>query len=466
MTLRDRLQSLGAQDVVGAPTTALPNEPQCRRLADEVARRHALTGVAPEPPDLDAIAARIRETLHRNGASALRRRDLKYAPLCLWAGDEPIAEHDPVATRLIVETVAERGRRSLIATLAVTYLRYYKPGRAGIGLVGRSLQRLAHWGGPGIAGLESDLDIFDPQHGPDHLAQRALAREETPGEILGSYGLTGDSLTAGLAAEAARQGMARISDELGRNRTEEAVARADHWAYRHDGARFDGASVTLAKTLVGPFLEQNPGAELRQAILNTLLDRLHDPRLYAQNWLQVPEERDRVRGWLTGQSLQQFLDIVDRTAKPSHWIYRRAFWKAFYDTGLMEEAWVAFGPEGESEARFVFGQKASFGTLEHDGKPVEKGHAVLLMRIGNLTICDWSHNGRCIIWPKGDQRAPQLYQASYRSGDLAPANAPDGGLSVTHHASNNYTWQRQIADFIRGKLGVSVQEHDFQVSRR
>lgn len=466
MTLRDRLQSLGDRAAVGPPAAALPHEPRCHRAADEVARTHALSGVAPAPPDLDAIATRIRETIHRDGVRALPRRVLKYAPHCLWAGEAPIAEHDATATRRIVEAIAERGRRSLIATLAVSYLRYYKPARAGIGLVGRSLQHLAPWAGSGIAGLASDLDVFDPENGPDHLARRALAHEATPAEILQSYGLTGDTLSAGLAAKAARQGMARIADELGRTRTDNAVARADYWAFRQGEARFDGAPVALARTLVEPFLDQDPGPDLRQTILNTLLNRLNDPRLYAQNWIQVPKTRDRVRGWLTEQSLHQFLDVVDRTAQPGHWKYRRAFWKAFYDAGLIEEAWVAFGPDGQREARRAFGKQASFGALEQAGKVVERGHAVLLMRIGTLTICDWSHNGRCIIWPQSDNNAPKLYYRSYRSGNLAPANAPDGGHSVTHHASNNYTWQRQISSFIRQKIGVSVAERDFQVSTR
>jgi len=465
MTLRDRLQSLGTQPAVGPPAAALPEEPRCRRVADAVARTHALSGVAPAPPDLDAIATRIRETIHHDGAYALPRRDLKYAPHCLWAGRAPIADHDATATRRIVEAIAERGRRSLIATLAVTYLRYYKPDRAGIGLVGHWLQHLAPKAGPGIAGLARDLDLFDPDHGPDHLAERALTHEATPGEILQNYGLTGDTLSAGLAAEAARQGMSRIADELGRKRTESAVARADHWAFRQGEARFDGAPAALAKTLVGPFLHQDPGRELRQAILNTLLDRLHDPRLHAQNWIQVPEARDRVRAWLTGESLRQFLDIVDQTAKPRQWVYRRAFWKAFYDAELMAEAWVAFGPAGAREARRVFGQQASFGILEQRYKAVEQGHAVLIMRIGDLTVCDWSHNGRCIIWPRSDPNAPRLYQRRYRSGELAP-NEPEGGISVRHDGSDTYKWQRKIAKFIRDKIGVSVAERDFQVSTR
>src|SRR5690606_16101213 len=91
-----------------------------------------------------------------------------------------------------------------------------------------------------------------------------------------------------------------------------------------------------------------------------------------------------VRGWLTEQSLRQFLDIVDQTAVERMWKYRRAFWEAVYDGGLISEAWVAFGPLGARLARRAYGPDASFARLETDGKQVEQGHAVLLLKVGRF----------------------------------------------------------------------------------
>jgi hypothetical protein len=104
--------------------------------------------------------------------------------------------------------------------------------------------------------------------------------------------------------------------------------------------------------------------------------------------------------------------------------------------------------------------------LKQSGKYVEPGHAVLLMKIGSLTICDWSHNGRCIIWPKGHESAPKLYNREYGSGDLAPPDEPAGGTFVVHQGSDRYSWQRKISSFIRDKIGTSVSDRDFQVRRR
>ena len=465
MTLRAWLQSSGGQFGPGSHALALPEEPRCKGTAAEVERRHAMVGVAKEPPDIDAIAARLRETMKRQGAAGIPRRDLKYAPHCLWAGETPIAEHDPETAKKLVEAIAERGRRSLISTLAVTYLRFYALKRAGVGLVGRALRELAPKAGPAIAGLQRDLDLFDPSGGPDHLASDAVHKDWTPADVLREYGLSGDVLTSGLASEAARLGMVQLRERLEREEERTLVQTADRWAYDDGVIRFQGADAELARTLVRPFIDRTPEPDLRQDILNTLLDRLHDPRLHPQKWLQVEEERDQVRRWLAGESLRQFLDIVDRVAMPEHWVYRRAFWKAFYDAGLMEEAWVAFGYEGEREARRVFGRQASFSLLSASGKAVERGHAVLLMKVGSLTICDWSHNGRCIIWPKSDQNAPALYKSRYYSGDLAP-NAPAGGIDVVHQGSDRYSWQRKISSFIRDKIGTSVSDRDFQVRRR
>jgi hypothetical protein len=466
MTLRAWLQSSGGQIGPGANTLPLPEEPRCKRKAVEVERQHAMVGVTKEPPDIDAIAARLRETLNQRGAAAIPRRDLKYAPHCLWAGEAPIAEHDPETAKKLLEAIAERGRRSLISTLAVTYLRFYAPKRAGVGLVGRALRELAPKAGRAIAGLQQDLDLFDPSAGPDHLASHAVHKGWTPADVLREYGLSGDVLTSGLAAESSRRGMAQLRERLEREESQAVVQTADWWAYDDGVVRFQGAAAELVRTLVRPFIDRTPEPDLRKEILNTLLDRLHDPRLHPQKWLQVEEERDQVRRWLAGESLRQFLDIVDSVANPGHWTYRRAFWKAFYEAGFIEEAWVAFGPAGERQARQVFGKQASFGSLMQAGKVVENGHAVLLMKIGPLTICDWSHNGRCIIWPKGDRSAPRLYERKYFSGDLAPRKAPDGGVNVVHQSSDTYSWQRKISSFIREKIGTTVSDRDFQVRRR
>ena len=64
------------------------------------------------------------------------------------------------------------------------------------------------------------------------------------------------------------------------------------------------------------------------------------------------------------------------------------------------------------------------------------------MKIGDMTIVDWSHNGKCQFWRRGDANAPSLYQSSYHS---ALYGAPQ---QEVHASPATYSWQRKVAGII------------------
>jgi hypothetical protein len=436
------------------------------KAADEVLKRHAQAGVAPVPPDLDEIAERLRQTAHDVGPRRFQRRDLRYAPHCLWSGTAPIAQEDEAAASVILSAIADKARRSLIKTLATSYLRHFHPHLPLGRLVGETLTRLAPKAGGWVEALSRDYDAFNHAQGIENLAADCFARDEPPDELFERQGLQGGVLSRGLSEQTAQRCLTWMRGRLSASPNKKWVETIAHWTYRDGAERFVEARYAMVRGLVGPFRDRAPRDDLKHLILDLVLARLKDPRLSAHNWEQVSEERDIVKGWLTEQSLRQFLDVVDRTARPEHWRYRRAFWEAFHRQGLITEAWVAFASAGQSEARRAYGRSTSFAELRQSGKAVERGHAVLIMRIGQFMVCDWSHNGRCIIWPLSDGGAPSLYRLRYYSGDLAPRLEPDGGLDVRHHGSNNYTWQREINGFIRQHVGKGVSERAFQVTDR
>lgn len=460
-----REQVTGVTERFGAaPAQPAFQAPKMQAAAERVSRRHNMSGVARVPPDLDSIAQRLRDAANRDGRPTFRRRDLKYAPHCFWAGQSPIAETDDKAMYRILEAIVRSGRRSLMSTLAVAYLRYFRLRRPGLNLAGQAIRKYTQHAPGWVEELSLRYSTFDHQRGPEVFAQACLEADITPGELLQRHGLDGDILRTGFAAEASRRGLQELSGRLGSTQSAAVLALIERWSFRESEPRFDGAGPAFARAVLGPFVEkEGPNERLQRAILDGVLEHIGDPRLHPQHWQQMEQERDLVRRWLTGQSLRQFLDIVDEIAQPGHWRYRRAFWEAFYEAGLLEEAWVAFGPDGRAEARRVFGKMAGFAELRQRRKPVEGGHAVLLMRIGDLVVCDWSHNGRCIIWPAGGAGAPMLYRRIYYSGDLAPAAEPPSGFEISHHSSQRYHWQRQVSDFIRRRVGRSVDEREFQV---
>lgn len=461
MTLRAAVRDLLNQPEPLRISPSLANEPRLVRREAEVTAKFGLGGALRPPPDIDAISDRLSRAL-RHSPGSVSPRDLRYAPLCIWSSSTPIAEN-PVLLKRLLEQLARAGKRSLIRGLAAAYFRWFSPDRLGIEIVGAVLALMVEDNLPVLADMHQQFSIFNPEHGPSRVAEACLAHSQPPLEFMQGYGLAAHALVTGFGAAVFGEGMKRIQREFGTDPRHDLVQLARQWIEEPLELSYPAANLILAETLLLPFQSRDPSEEIKDEILETLLGRIGDPRTKKGNWVRMPQAAEVARRWLTRLALQQFLDIVDDVAFRDHWDYRRAFWLAFYEKGYIQEAWVAFGPTGADKARRNFGRNASFGRLQSSRKPVEHGHAVLLMRIGDYTVVDWSHNGRCIIWPTSNSDSPKLYEAKYLSGHLAPPWAPEGGFEKSHLGSPRYSWQRDVAAFLRKKTGLSVSDRDFAV---
>ena len=74
------------------------------------------------------------------------------------------------------------------------------------------------------------------------------------------------------------------------------------------------------------------------------------------------------------------------------------------------------------------------------------------MRIGPLTIAEWSHNGSCRIWLSGNESAPKLYKPTYSRHELMTGD----DFSKPHMGSERGSWQGAIARWIEDQTGISV----------
>jgi hypothetical protein len=157
--------------------------------------------------------------------------------------------------------------------------------------------------------------------------------------------------------------------------------------------------------------------------------------------------------------LRQFFEVVDRVAKPEQWDYRHAFWNAIYRKGYITDAWVVFDVHGEREAKRLFRHTINFARFDN---AVQRGSAVLLLRIGSLVVAEWSQNGKCRIWDgsKGE-RGPKLYKQSYNVSEVRPDRNPEG--TFTHFLSDSYRWQGEIADYLRRHCNIRLSIDDYRV---
>lgn len=336
------------------------------------------------------------------------------------------------------------------------------------------LQKLAErWKGAPWAQLHRDLAFFDPRLGPDQLAAAVIAQSRPAPDIMRDYNVGAMGAKSGYVRAVTISLLDRLAnggepDHLRR------LEKVERYALDESGEpSFDGILAKIAEALLKPFGQSRPERTVRDRFLSLLLKLLGDPRVPSpkNRWYHVPDFLTRiVRGWLTEQSLRQFLDIVDQTAVEHMWKYRRAFWEAVYEAGLISEAWVAFGPLGANLTRRAYSPQASFARLETDGKPVEAGHAVLLLKVGDGTIADWSHNGKYNIWKSSaDPTAPELYKRSYGSDEVrivaggAGNYETDSRISRSHTSSDTYGWQNHVAQRLFEMTGIRVPASKYRV---
>jgi len=420
-----------------------------------------------EDKDYDRIASELKGKLER--AAVLDWRGLRDAAWCLWGTNPRLAEY-PVLLRGILREIAEQKSRKPYRSLATNYIRSFDLKLPGLPEIAQSLSHGAELRGMPWSGLQSDFSVFDPEVGPGRVAKAAISSDTSPTDVLKASGLNALEAQSGFAKHSTQLALELLAGGL----------QMDH-ARRLDLIRrltldergrliFSDFGYLVASALVLPFRDRTPETGLRDKILALLISLFGDPRLRSDGWIRMREAEQIVRRWLTEQSLRQFLDVVDKVAVERMWRYRRAFWEAVYGEKLVSEAWVVFGSDGEKVARRVFGKEASFGTFSRFGnKIVEKGHAVLLLRIGNGVVADWSHNGRCCIWSNHEGRgAPSLYQAVYSTNEVSIAGGISDDInratfSISHMSPETYNWQMKVAAKIQQMTGHRVPQSKFVV---
>jgi hypothetical protein len=452
---------------MAAQPSRLPEVPETMRLAERLAGIFAETAIeAPPQEDLDLISRRIGAALATG--EPLSYKDLRRAPWCIFATNTPLADH-PYRLDMLLARIAEVTRRKIYRALANAYLYSFQPSRPGLPTVGVFLARhVEDLGAPWIEAHRA-LDLFLPDTGPGKVADLALAAARTPDHILADAHIGGATSYSGFCEHAYRLGYERL-EQGGDLDPMQRLDIITQWAFVEAGkVRFDTMCGPAVNAAVLPFGEAMPDKITRDKCLALVLSLLGDPRTQPARWSGCARAEIVVRRWLTEQSLRQFFDIVGRVAKVEHWTYRRAFWDALYKNNYIDEAWVVFESSGASEARRLFGKDISFGRF--GGGSIQAGHSVLLLKIGTLTIAEWSHDSPCSIWNEGDDEiGPRLYKPAYEAGNLKKRyegstsgdNLEKQGV-FWHRGSDSYAWQDRIARFLRQRQDIIINRADYEV---
>jgi hypothetical protein len=322
-------------------------------------------------------------------------------------------------------------------------------------------QALAVCSSPRIAALKEACQAYKllEMDGPRTVANRLMVNE--PEAVLEMAGLDGELAQGRFMECVQREYLSLLSHQLHAGHATLAdIQKALRFLVMDTeppALRFASMRPGIAEALLTPFSQREADPEVQDMLREFLLAHVGDPRLAERlRWQRVsPDAQDVMLRWLVDIALEDFFRVLDRTAKDRHWKYRRKFWRAFREAGAMEHAWVALGPHARREAAsYLSSSHKVYGELMGN---VQGNHSVLLMRIGSLTICDWSHDGKCRIWKNGNRFAPMLYKGEYSRGGLMSG----ADYEFIHHGSEWGSWQNKVVDAIEAETGIELDFDDY-----
>ena len=432
----------------------------------------------PEPYDLEVLYRRVRESWHRHRSlDHVDPRDLRRLPWVVFypLSNEDRAGRDDAADWLgaQVDVVAQygswlsAGRRSRsVLALLHEFLRVYPSFLPTFddlrkllysivveSLSSSSVPSLYRWRQRCL-----DFQLLGPEADLSFVRRLVLKEDSSPDDVLSRVGLDGGLARCGFL----KFGVHAYLPELDIS-DPDRLHRLLAFLELEGGLRFDDRAVRLeiATVLLRPFVERDPHPNVKERLQSFFLRHYGHPRLPSgrRGWFRVPEDfRNVVMRWLVKDAIDKFFHLVEETALDSHWRYRNAFWRAFFDAGMISDAYFVLGQSASKLSKLQLMKGDSIKDVEGAVgllRGAQGNQSVLLLRmsgVSGVTVAEWSHNGSCRIWLDGNRNAPPLYKTHY-SRHLLTAEAD---LSQPHFNSSQGYWQDKIRQWLRDNAGVEI----------
>ena len=386
-----------------------------------------------------------------NGEGGFTLRELRLLAWALWirADGGCIAANPPLLTQYL-QTIAALKKRSHFRALASSYFWNFTPDGPGISAVAKTLRKLLEIAPPKWEERHQRWNIFACPGAVQMVARHFMnagSDEQAIAEAAKRIGLEKILVQGGMSKAAfcaALQGYVRAPNL-------ELLGQLAVW--RKFAAKEEKfCNSAYAEGLLLPWTGDTPPEDVKSETMRALDDSHDDPRVHPVNWAGVKDEAKNVMfRWLTGVSVEQFFHVIDKIGGPGGhmWPARRKFWLSYYKHGHMLDAWAAFGGAGLNYLRGS--REVAYAAL--NGALYD--HAVLLMRIGDLTIADWNQNGMCRIWNRGNKYAPQFYRRTYRAEALR-----QGSNGAFRHDPSGH-WRGYVAQYIRDSAGIIMPAREY-----
>ena len=434
-------------------------------------------------PDLRTVGERTYSAFERvqfaPNSTAPRQRDWRNMPYALWLNAERgLHSHTPLTDRyfevVVPEALASRRPLKWGRGLLHTYLQSFNPENPvflklahtarEFFLDPRVLASLSETEANGLERLITTLDVLDPLNGPVHVANDILGMpaDKTLVQWQERHALTQGFWLNNFCKQAFVEAL-QAPEEV--RSTLAYVKRMCEWAMHDIGQptqrlRYPLCRDEFAYSLLSPWFDRNPPQDVKNALLSELLRTLGDPRHNHAGWLGVRREAiETASRWLTSRTMDAFFEILRHT-EDDIGPYRRRFWEAYFHAGHILEAWIALGEQAVTELQKI----DPTGELSYAkilGK-IAPNQCVLMLRMGNILFCDWSHQGRLRAIAHNAKQAPKLYQNEYELFQLrfpTTLDFNDGQLDdpgLLHFESELGGWQDTARHFIAQHLGIQL----------
>lgn len=220
-----------------------------------------------------------------------------------------------------------------------------------------------------------------------------------------------------------------------------------------------------AQALLGCWASNTPSNELKEYLKHLFLLNLRDPRVYPQRWKSIDNSYQKIiKRWLTEESFEMLIQVLDVVADLGHWNDRKDFWSYYLENEYISDSWVIFGREAHLQAKKLqrdglLSKSAGFAKFKRGSGSVQSNHSVIIMKIGSVVISEWTHSGRVRMFTGGSEKAPEFYKDEYSANHIRY-----DGYRVTSQYSIAWTevfmdhhsnWQYKVAELIRQYTGIS-----------
>ena len=439
-----------------------------------------------KPPDFRSIGEKTFSAFMKRASRGeqCKRRDWRNLPYALWLGQHRGLAGDRnlfdlyFKNHLLPTIGSHRKPIKWIKPLLFTYINEFNKGNREFEYFAKKIRDaltnervLSH---PTIRRLVGNLNFFDPNEGPHKSGQSIIASGKAIREWSEEHDLWAGFSNTPYAEQAFKKSLnVAPSQKKSLNYVRSILQwiQIDHQTIRYPQTRPLVANALLLEW--GLDKPELPPDELKNLLIDFFNRHYGDPTKMKSFkspsiQLNVGSSENRWRDaspkcpkiilrWMAGDTLKAFFKILERTADEI-WIYRQRFWLAYYNRGLIDEAWVALGPTAQHYAR----QEFSARNLHYaDLGGTSSQQSVLLLKMSNIIFCEWSHSGRLRAGKEDAPTIPRLYENAYGGAELRfnSMDFNDGLLDdpgLVHFSSSAGGWQERARNFIRKHLGHNL----------